>query len=254
MKRPLYRCRSLRAAGRYAGLAGLLLLLGGCAQGDFGGLHRSLVHDGMHDWVGPYALAGEPASGFPLTSDERLLRDLAYPLIAPPYQHGRLDAVMFEYGAVKPLPRGTFDRFAYAENLLVVCRSSPSSAYAQLIDDVRNDLTRMPQFFTIAAQVHDLDEKRRKSLFYISAVSEPERVNAIARARENAAVIDWVRESLVGRALAYRFALERLAITAPDPQAVEGERVINQLKERTAFYFRHLPPPWRREPSLARAD
>jgi hypothetical protein len=72
--------------------------------------------------------------------------------------------------------------------------------------------------------------------------------------KENAAVIGWVRASLAERAAAYRFALERLVVMAPNPMAVDGEHTINHLKERTAFYSRHLPPPWTREPSLARAD
>ncbi len=235
-------------------MSGLLILLGGCAQGDFGRLHPSLKSDWMHDWIGPTALSGEPASDFPLSSDEHLLRDLAYPLLAPPYERTRIGAVLREYGVNRPPRRYVFDRTAYAENLLGICRRSPASAYAQLIDDVRDDLTRMPQFFSNAAQVRDLDEKRAKSLFYIAAVSEPERANALQRVKENAAVIHWLEESLSTRAAGYRFALERLVITAPNPQAVDAERVINQLKERTAYYNHHLPPPWRREPSLARAD
>jgi hypothetical protein len=225
-----------------------------CVQGDFGRIPRTLVRDDMHDWIGPTALAGEPGSNFPLSSDERLLRDLAYPLITPPYEHGRIGAVLHEYGINSPPHPGMFDRQAYAANLLGICRRSPVSAYSQLIDDVRNDITRMPQFFAVAARVRDLDEKRRKSLFYIAAVSEPERANAIQRVRENAAVIGWVRASFAERAVAYRFALERLVVTAPNPMAVEGEQTINHLRERTAFYSRHLPPPWQRERSLARAD
>jgi hypothetical protein len=254
MRTARHRFRLFRVAGRYAALSGLLLALGGCAQGDFGRIHPSLTRDWMHDWIGPTALSGEPASNFPLTSDERLLRDLAYPLLTPPSEHGRVGAVLHEYGINSPPQPGIFDRQAYAENLLSICRRSPTSAYAQLIDDVRNDLTRMPQFFTVAAQVRDVDEKRAKSLFYIAAVSEPERANAIQRVKENAAVINWVRDSLRARAAGYRFALERLVITAPNPQAVDAERTINHLKERTAYYSRQLPPAWRREPSLARAD
>lgn len=235
-------------------MAGLLLVLGGCVQGDFGRIHPTLMRDDMHDWIGPASLAGEPASNVSLTSDERLLRDLAYPLITPPYEQGRIDAVWHEYGINNPPQPGVFNRVAYAENLLVVCRRSPVSAYSQLIDDVRNDLTRMPQFFATAARVRDLDEKRRKSLFYIAAVSEPERASALQRVKENLAVINWVRASLAARAAGYRFALERLVAAAPNAMAVDGERVVNQLKERTAFYTRHLPPPWTREPSLARAE
>jgi hypothetical protein len=234
-------------------MAGLLLVLGGCV-GDFGRIPRTMVRDDMHDWIGPAALNGEPASNVPLTSDERLLRDLAYPLITQPSEQARIGAVLHEYGLNSPPQPGAFSRAAYVENLLGICRRSPVSAYSELIDDARNDLTRMPQFFAAAARVRDMDEKRRKSLFYVAAVSAPERANALQRVKENLAVINWVRDSLAQRAAGYRFALERLVVTAPNPMAVEGERVINQLKEHIAFYTRHLPPPWTREQSLARAE
>jgi hypothetical protein len=223
-------------------------------QGDFGRIPRTLVRDDMHDWIGPTALASDTAANIPLSSDERLLRDLAYPLITPPYEHARIGAMLHEYGINSPPKPGVFDRQAYADNLLGICRRSPVSAYSQLVDDARNDITRMPQFFAVAARVRDLDEKRKKSLFYVAGVSEPERASAIQRVKENAAVIGWVRASLAERAAAYRFALERLVVVSPNPMAVEGEQTINHLKERTAFYSRHLPPPWQREPSLARAD
>ena len=54
------------------------LLLAGCGtpNGDFGEVRPTLVSDGMHDWVGPYATGSVP-SKFELTDDERALRDLA---------------------------------------------------------------------------------------------------------------------------------------------------------------------------------
>jgi hypothetical protein len=228
-------------------------MLTACAQGDFGRISPLMKTDDMHAWLA-YDATQEPMSPLPLTNDERLLRDLAYPLIVQPYERDRIDAVVHEYGLTKPYARGTYDRTAYASHLLQTWRRSPESAYAQLIDDVRNDITRLPQFFAIAGRVRDLDEKRSRSMFYIAAVSAPERNAALQRVKENGAIIDWVRETLVERALSYRFALERLVISAPNREVVEAERVINELRERTAFYRRHLPPPYIREPSLARAS
>jgi hypothetical protein len=231
----------------------LALIAGGCAQGDFGRISPLMVRDDMHDWVGPASVNDEAASRFPLTSDERLLRDLAYPLIVQPYERDRVDAVVHEYGLTRPYPRGTYDRAAYANHLLTIWRRSPASAYAQLIDDARNDITRLPQFFATAARVRDVDEKRRRSMFYVSALSAAERANALQRVKENANVIDWVRESLVNRTASYRIALEHLVVRAPSNEVVQAEHVINVLKERTAFYWRRLPPPYVREQSLAAA-
>ena len=73
-------------------------------------------------------------------------------------------------------------------------------------------MTRLPQFYETAARVVDMDDKRRRSLRYVSALAPAERENALARIRENAAIVSWVRLSVGERASAYRFALERLAV------------------------------------------
>src|ERR1700685_3665457 len=54
-------------------------LLAGCANGDFDRVRSGLVMDNIHDWVGTTAALanGGPISDYPLTDDERLLRDLA---------------------------------------------------------------------------------------------------------------------------------------------------------------------------------
>jgi hypothetical protein len=101
-------------------------------------------------------LNGEPAPNVPLTSDVRLLRDLAYPLITQPSEQGRIGEVLHEYGLNSPPQPGAFSRAAYVENLLGICRRSPVLAYSQLIDEVCNDLTRMPQFFAAAARTRQL--------------------------------------------------------------------------------------------------
>jgi hypothetical protein len=246
------RVRSTGTQARHAAALTLTFALAGCMQGDFGRIPSTLVTDDMHAWVASDA-THEPLSPLPLTSDERLLRDLAYPLIAPPYQRERLDAVVFDYGVSRPFPRGTYDRGAYAGHLLATWRRSPASAYAQLIDDVRNDITRLPQFFTIAARVRDMDEKRLRSSAFVSAVSPAERAYAHQRVKENGAVIDWVRERLVDRIVSYRVALERLVIVTPDGEAAQAEHVINELRQRTDYYWRHLPAPWAKEQSLAAA-
>jgi hypothetical protein len=101
--------------------------------------------------------------------------------------------------------------------------------------------------------VIDIDQKRVKSLDYISGLGKLERQNALRRVRENAHVVDLVRMSLSDRVAAYRFALERMVLVAPGTQAVEVERLLNQLQYQIARY-QTLPPTWQREPSLARSN
>ena len=227
-----------------------LSLLGGCGtpNGDFGEVQPYLVSDGIHDWVGPYA-TGSVASKFDLTDDERALRDLSYPLIEAPYERQRWYSVAAEYGLIKP-DRHTVDRTSYSKCLMSSEFRSPSTRYAQLSDDIRNDSTRMPQFFETAGRVLDIDQKRRQSLAYVSAVSKAELKNAQQRMRENESIVALVRAKLTQRAASYHYALERLVIATPSTQAVNVEHAVNHLQAMIARY-RGPAPTWMREQNLA---
>lgn len=243
------RCRHMAALSVAA-------MLAACApNGDFGAVRPMLVSDGMPDWLGRDAAAGRPTwpSSFELTDDERQLRDLAFALIEQPYDRQQWFSVGREYGAIGHDHRGPFDRTRYAGRLFESGYRSPSARYSQIMDDIRNDITRLPQFFETATRVVDIDQKRRKSLGYISDLPPAERANALARIRENIALISLVGEKLAQRVASYRFALERLVITTPLPQAAEVERVLNQLQAQVARYRTRPTPTWVREPSLAAA-
>jgi hypothetical protein len=229
-------------------LAALSLLAAcGTPNTDFGRVRPTLVNDNIHDWVGPAAVArsghGAP-SNFELTDDERQLRDLAFPLIEPPYDRQKWDNVLYEYGLVGKYQSAPFDRTAYAGKLLRADYRSPASRYAQLTDDIRNDITRAPAFFEAASRVIDLDEKRGKSLSFVSELSRYERANALRRNRENRLILAWVRDTLAQRASSYRFALERLAIMTLLPEAAQVEHTLNQLRAVEDRYQNGLPPPF----------
>jgi hypothetical protein len=121
--------------------------------------------------------------------------------------------------------------------------------YSQLDDEIRNDLTRMRQFFETAGRVLDIDQKRRKSQALVSALSPAGRKNAEQRMRENESIVALVRARLMQRASSYHYALERLVITMPSPLAVDVERAINQMLALIARY-RSPAPPWVREQNL----
>ncbi|MBV9260283.1 MAG: hypothetical protein JO205_02815, partial [Pseudolabrys sp.] len=97
-----------------------LTLLAGCANGDFGEVKPTLVRDDIHNWV-PFdeATGGvrTPPSRFELTDDERQLRDLAYPLIEPPYDRKQWYSIAGEYGWLSDERRATYDRTTYATRL-----------------------------------------------------------------------------------------------------------------------------------------
>ncbi len=232
-----------------------LTLLAGCANGDFKEVKRYLVRDDIHDWVAKDAIIGTNAevSGFELTDDERALRDLAFQLIQPSYDRHQWYSIAGEYGLIERAQRERFDRTDYATRLFGDRYRSPSARYARLIDDIRDDSTRLPQFFETATRVDDIDRKRRESLRYISNLSPHERNEALRRNFANAAIISLVRTRLHQRVASYHFALERLVLMTPSVQAAQVELGLTQLQAEIARY-RHPVPSWRRERSLASSD
>lgn len=215
-------------------------LAGGCVtNGDFGRIRPELVGDNMHDWVGREAVIGigGPPSEFRTTDQERELRDRAYALIEPPYNRGRWDSVWREYGLGRdPESPYVFDRTVYLLKLHRKYRRSEASAYAQIVTDARNDVERLPAFFDAAGRVTDMDRRRAQALLHVSALNERERINAIARNKENAAIIAWVCRALKERVASYRYALERLVIAVPSSSAAEADRLVTHLSMRVADY------------------
>ena len=225
--------------------------LGGCSGGDFGRTRQDFLNDDMHRWIGGEAMAsvGLRASQFQLTDNERLLRDLAYPLIEPPRSRPAWKSVFGDYA---PLPSPwrqapAFDRTAYGRQLIDEPHRSHSSRYAQLMEDVRDDITRFEPFFSDAVRVIELDRKRNASLTLVSELSPAERADAIARMEENTLIVQWVQQCLERRISSYRWALERLVIHAPDGIAADADRLIGELAAQTAN------PPVAATPVIGRA-
>jgi hypothetical protein len=232
-----------------------LSLLAGCANGDFKEVKRYLVRDDIHDWVGKDAIIGvnTSTSSFELTDDERALRDLAFQLIQPSYDRHQWYSIAGEYGLIERAQREKFNRADYATRLFGDSYRSPAARYARLIDDIRDDATRLPQFFETATRVLDIDRKRRESLAIISNLSKHERNEALRRNYVNAAIVSLVRTRLQQRVSSYHFALERLVLMTPMSQAAQVDLAINQLQAEIARY-RSPAPSWRRERSLASSN
>jgi len=228
--RPLKSPRLVRALA-------LPLMLGACsANGDYGRLKTDLVADDIHGWVGRDVArdSGVAVSQYPLTDEERELRDLGYPLIEPPFDRNRWYAIVNEYGVSHVFNWPGYEIARYGDRLLHAEYRSASARYAQLNTDIRNDVDRIPDFFATARRVIDLDTKRALSFPYVTALGRDEHANAIARIAENKLVVAWVQGSLIERSLAYCNALQRLVIATPSPMAVEVERSLTLLNTRIA--------------------
>ena len=236
--------RLIRTAPRPSASAPALMLLatslalGGCSGGDFGRTREDFRNDDMHRWLGAEATGsvGLHASQFQLTDNERQLRDQAYPLIEPPHSRPAWKAVFGDYQVVASPWRQkvAFDRTAYGRQLIDEPHRSYGSRYSQLIDDLRDDVTRFEPFYATAAKVLDLDRKRNASMAHVSQLSPRERADAIARMEENTLIVQWVQQCLERRVSSYRWALERLVIQGPDSMAAEADRLIGELASQTA--------------------
>lgn len=212
------------------------LLLAACANGDFERIRPELVRDDIHAWMGPEAarVARAPSSNYPLTDEERLLRDLAYPLIEPPYDRNRWYSVFNEYNLTDHFKQGWSDRTSYFKNLIQAEARSPIARYNRLTSDIRNDAERTPPFFDAARRVLDTDRKREKSLDYVTGLTKKEKLSAKRRNSENALIVAWVQRSLDHRVASYRYALERLVISTPSQAVVETEQALTLLHARIA--------------------
>src|SRR5438876_4459978 len=248
-------CLPIRTTGLRSHAAFVLFLigtaLGGCSGGDFGRTRSDFRNDDMHRWLGAEATGsvGLKASAFQLSENERQLRDLAYPLIEPPHSRPAWKSVFGDY---QPLPspwrqKVVFDRTTYGRTLIDEPHRSHSSRYAQLIEDVRNDITRFEPFFASAIRVIDLDKKRNASMARVSSLSPKEKEDAVERMQENSLIIQWVQQCLEQRVSSYRWGLERLVIQAPDGMAADADRLIGELAAQTAN------PPVAAQPPYGRA-
>jgi hypothetical protein len=203
-------------------------------------------HQDMHQWVGAEAteaLGGRP-SNFPLTDDERALRDMAYYFIEPPHSRPSWKGVFGDYQRL-PAPwrvKVVFDRTSYGRKMIDEPHRSQASSYQGLMEDVRNDLSMLDQFIPLAVKLNDLDIKRNKALGYIGDLSPRERADAQARMRENVLVVQWAQQCVEQRVSSYRWALERLVIMAPDRMAAQADALIAELARRAASAWTTATP------------
>ena len=247
---------TLAGPGRFRFSSLVLVIISGatlaaCSGGDFGRVRQDARNDDMHRWMGAEATGsiGLHSSRFQLTDPERQLRDLAYPLVEPPHSRPAWKSVFGDYDPVAPpwRQKPVFDRSAYGRQLIDEPHRSHASRYSQLIDDVRDDITRFDPFFNTARQVFDLDGKRNASLKFVSDLAPRERADAVARMEENTLIVQWVQQCLEQRIASYRWALEHLVVHAPDGIAADADRLIGHLAALAA------DPPVTAQPVIGRA-
>jgi hypothetical protein len=246
-QRLLHDCASV-----FAGIITVALVSGCGLYGDFDRVRPSLATDEANARIArdEVVRSGKKPSDFPLTDDERQLRELGRAIIPPPNERNRWDTAFREYVLdevfeVRPPKNGPepvkFDRAAYWKDLHDNERGSEASAYAKLVADAREDVIRLEPFFAIAARVADMDRRREVVLAQAVSSNADERGNARKRNHENITMVNRVCRAHGERMASYNYALERLVIHAPSPMAAESERALTLLHTRVGQYCRGGP-------------
>lgn len=235
----------LRATALVPSVA-MLLALGACAQeGDFGRPAPS-AWNSLVATTGTLAadLRHEPASSFPLTDDERVLRDRAWRFLMPSAGRDAFTDVLANLTRTRVLPPTWrfADEAAYHDTLLSEPFRSPVSRYRRLGEDVTADGRLIPPFVATAQRVKEADALRLRSLPYVRTLADDDVRDAAMRVAENRCLIAWVRLETDVRIARYRFALEHLLVEVPTTEAVAAERSIGFLEGRRALLDPLLPP------------
>lgn len=223
---------------RWALLAGCAALTGCAQQGDFGrpkaGAWNSLV-----ETTGTLAAREreEPASPFPLTDDERTLRDRAWRFLMPAAGNDAFTDILANLTRTRVLPPNwrSDDIAAYHDTLLAEAFRSQVSRYHRLSEDIGADARLIAPFAATAARVKEADALRLRSLPFVRSLDDADVRYAAMRVAENRCLIAWVRLETGLRVGRYRYALEHLVAEVPSQEAVLVERTLGALVARRTF-------------------
>ncbi|WP_147076308.1 hypothetical protein [Methylobacterium haplocladii] len=234
-----------RGLARILPFAGLLLV-GGCAQeGDFGRPAPS-AWNALVDSTGAIAAREreEPSSVFPLTDDERILRDRAWRFLMPAQGRAAFVDVLANLTRSRLLPPfwRIDDIEGYHAGLIAGPFRSPYSRYSRLSEDATADGRLIPPFAATASRVLDADRLRLRALPFSASLDDFDVRHAAMRVAENRCLIAWVRLETGLRVARYRYALEHFVIEMPGREALGAERTIAFLDERRPILAALLPP------------
>jgi len=225
--------------------AGLTLILAaalaGCVErGDFGRPRPSLWNDTVLPFAGLVSAASreEAVSYYIFTDDETELRDRAWRFLMPAQERAFFQTQVAELARTRILPR--MSRLSGDDSYFSVLHGSrgpsPSPLFRRIGEDATADRKLIPAFIKLAQRVLDADVARLQLLVRVRDLDEGQVANAAARVVENRCLIAWVYAEAQGRAVRYRYALERLAIEAPQGEAAYAEREILALESDTGLF------------------
>lgn len=242
-----------RSSRRLCGIMAVtpLGLLVACAQeGDFGRPAPS-AWNRLVDTTGSLAISvrDEPEAPFPLTDDERVLRDRAWRYLMPAAGQDVFTAALANLTRSRVLPPNwrSDDVDAYHRTLVSESFRSPVSRYRRLGEDISADGRLIPAFVATALRVRDADALRLRGLSNLRSLSDDDVRHAAMRVAENRCLIAWVRLETGLRVSRYRYALDHLHVEVPEAaEAVSAERSLGFLEARRTL----LDPLLRRDAEI----
>jgi hypothetical protein len=175
---------------------------------------------------------GEPVSPYPLTDDEKELRNRAWRFVMPAHERAWFERIVADLVRTRILPveLQPSDRTTYHYALISGPFRSPASRYRRLSEDAVADIHLIGPFAGVAARIVAADQVRLRSLGFVRDLDRVEIYNALARVAENRCLVSWVRREIWGRLESYRYALEHLVIETPQGEAVAVERSLANLE------------------------
>lgn len=215
---------------------------------DFGRGESRLLDRKVLPLVGSFAarFRQEPVSHFNLTDDEKLLRQQAQYLIAPPHARDwfhQIAAKVQRYRLTAPI-----DQYLSPDAYYAYLRSdrfrSTAGRYNRLSADMAADAALLHPFFSRAAHVLASDGMRLRAVgmyngrdpnppVYQRPIIRQNRslgAEAKARVHENKEIINWAERAVAFRIESYRRAISRLVIEEPTERAGLADGELQRLE------------------------
>lgn len=217
---------------------GAAVLLAGCSRpaGDFDRAKPSVIHDTIMPEAGKLAarVRKEPVSEFILTDDEKLLRDLGWGLIRPPWTKDWIGGTKVELTRTRLLPEkdGKVPVTLYSVFLGSERFNSSEARFDRIAADARGDAKLVPPFCEVATRVKAADKERLAAVSRRDILTQDTFEGANARVWENQAYIGWVAQALRFRIQAYQTAVDHFEIETPsDTRLWDTNRAIKELED-----------------------
>ncbi len=207
-------------------------------RGDFGRVAPTTWNDALGA-AGAFSAGerDEPVSPFPLTDDERELRQRAWRFLTPASAYPLFARWLADLAVLRVLPAAWHpsDPALYHDGLVAEPFRSPASRYRRVADDIVADGRLLQDFAALAARVAQADAVRLRGIPLAATIGEADVRAAEARVAENRGLAAWVGVEARARVEGYRYALEHLFLAAPQGEAIAPERALAALRERIAL-------------------